>query len=298
MNEGGDIMRVTTYGRFMMDQYNLNKLQEKTVRQQTQLATGKEFLQISENPIGANQVMLIDQAKAQIGQYQKNISDADSAVSNMESSLASIVELYQSVRDDGLRASSDTFTAEERQTFAKTIDESLKTMLGIANGKHLGRYVFSGQSIQTEPFVYDGTKVTYQGSVDEMKTVVAPSLTVPSTKDGGKMFQAAFDALVKLKDAVASNNGTDIRTALGDLDSKFQTVIDARSELGVHMKSMQDLDDMYKTENVSLEVKRSNAQDIDVPEVMMEFMKTKNMEQALVMSMNKMMDNSLLNFFR
>ncbi|GAB6457606.1 flagellar hook-associated protein 3 [Bacillus luti] len=291
-------MRVTTYGRFMMDQYNLNKLQEKTVRQQTQLATGKEFLQISENPIGANQVMLIDQAKAQIGQYQKNISDADSAVSNMESSLASVVELYQSVRDDGLRASSDTFTAEERQTFAKTIDESLKTMLGIANGKHLGRYVFSGQSIQTEPFVYDGTKVTYQGSADEMKTVVAPSLTVPSTKDGGKMFQAAFDALVKLKDAVASNNGTDIRTALGDLDSKFQTVIDARSELGVHMKSMQDLDDMYKTENVSLEVKKSNAQDVDVPEVMMEFMKTQNMQQALVMSMNKMMDNSLINFFR
>ncbi|GAB6426377.1 flagellar hook-associated protein 3 [Bacillus cereus] len=291
-------MRVTTYGRFMMDQYNLNKLQEKTVRQQTQLATGKEFLQISENPIGANQVMLIDQAKAQIGQYQKNISDADSAVSNMESSLASIVELYQSVRDDGLRASSDTFTAEERQTFAKTIDESLKTMLGIANGKHLGRYVFSGQSIQTEPFVYDGTKVTYQGSADEMKTVVAPSMTVPSTKDGGKMFQAAFDSLVKLKDAVASNSGDDIRTALGDLDSKFQTVIDARSELGVHMKSMKDLDDMYNTENVSLEVKKSNAQDVDVPEVMMEFMKTQNMQQALVMSMNKMMDNSLLNFFR
>lgn len=298
MNEGGDVMRVTTYGRFMMDQYNLNKLQEKTVRQQTQLATGKEFLQISENPIGANQVMLIDQAKAQIGQYQKNISDADSAVSNMESSLASIVELYQSVRDDGLRASSDTFTAEERQTFAKTIDESLKTMLGIANGKHLGRYVFSGQSIQTEPFVYDGTKVTYQGSADEMKTVVAPSMTVPSTKDGGKMFQAAFDSLVKLKDAVASNSGDDIRTALGDLDSKFQTVIDARSELGVHMKSMKDLDDMYNTENVSLEVKKSNAQDVDVPEVMMEFMKTQNMQQALVMSMNKMMDNSLLNFFR
>ncbi|WP_336770283.1 flagellar hook-associated protein FlgL [Bacillus bombysepticus] len=291
-------MRVTTYGRFMMDQYNLNKLQEKTVRQQTQLATGKDFLQISENPIGANQVMLIAQAKAQIGQYQKNISDADSAVSNMESSLASIVELYQSVRDDGLRASTDTFTEDERKTFAKTIDESLKTMLGIANGKHLGRYVFSGQSIQTEPFVYDGTKVTYQGSTDEMKTLVAPSLTVPSTKDGGKMFQEAFDALVKLKDAIASNNGDDIRTALGDLDGKFQTVIDARSELGVHMKSMKDLDDMYKTENVSLEVKRSNAQDIDVPEVMMEFMKTKNMEQALVMSMNKMMDNSLLNFFR
>lgn len=291
-------MRISTYSQSLTDKFYLNRLQEKMSTHQVQMATGTMFSQISGDPIRANQVLLIEKAKARIEQYQKNIGDVTSSLSNVETVLASAVDLYQKVREDGILASSDTYSTTDRATFAKTVEASIQTLVGIANGRHLGRYVFSGQAIQTEPFTFNGVAVTYQGDTQNMETDVAPSLQIPTTWNGDDVFQGAFDALVSLRDAMNTGVGANIRTAVDQLDATFQKVINTRSEVGVYMKSTEDLGDMYKTEIVGLEEKRSNAEDVDVPQVMMEYMRTQNMQQALVTAMNKMMDNSLVNFFR
>ena len=51
-----------------------------------------------------------------------------------------------------LRGLSDTSGAETRVTISEEIDGILKEVIDIANTKHLGRYIFSGFTTDTQPF--------------------------------------------------------------------------------------------------------------------------------------------------
>ena len=85
------------------------KLESQMTKQQIQMATGKEFVDPSDDPIKLNQKTLVTNSTVQIEQYQANINDANAFIKTVEATLGSTIDALQRAREVGLMASNDTY---------------------------------------------------------------------------------------------------------------------------------------------------------------------------------------------
>jgi len=279
-----------------MTSFNLNQLQGKEAQQRMQLSTGKQFIYNSEDPNKANQSMVIKSSINQVDQYQKNISDTQESLKTVESILSSATDILQKAKEEGLKASNGTYNERDRNTFASVIEESIKQMVTLSNSQHLGKYLFSGEKTQTEPYTYNGTTVTYNGDADLLKTKVSPYLDVQTSVDGEQTFRQVFNSLISLRDTVKTNDTSQIATALKDVDTALNNTVDTRASIGVNLESLKMLDENYNAEKLSLDTRLSSIEDVDFTKVIMEYTQTQQIHQGMLAATKKMFDVSLINY--
>ncbi|QST03025.1 flagellar hook-associated protein FlgL (plasmid) [Pontibacillus sp. ALD_SL1] len=289
-------MRITTFNQFQANKYYMNQLQQKAVNEQIQIATGKQYKTISDDPIRANQAMLVQESMGRIGQYIKNIDDADTIVSKVEQTLGQAINLIQSLKEEGLRASNGTYSASDRNTVAKTIEQGIQQLVNLANQKYLGKYIFSGEVTQSPSYAYDGITATYQGNgnVPEIQTSAYQSTKTSFTGDDA--FQMAFDALIDLRDQVQSGSAATISTALASVDAALDEVGNKQAEAGVRMQSLESIRGAFQFEQLQLEEKKATIEEVDFTKIVMEHSQTQQMYQAVIMSSQRMNQLSILNF--
>lgn len=289
-------MRVSSFESFDMMKYNLNQIQQKQVRLQNQNATGKSFLNLSESPILANQSLIIKSSLNQIDQYTKNVNDAESFLSAVESNLGTVVDIVQQAKEQGLKAANGTYSQENRDSFASLLNQNIEQIVSVANAKFLGKQLFAGEKTQTTPFVFDGTTVTYNGNLDVPSIKVSPNLDVKISENGEEAFRHIFDAMIQLRDDVKAGNIADIETAIAGIDASLGKVIDFRSDIGVRMESMEMYKKNYEAEKLGLEVKQGDVEDVDFTKTMMDYAQTQRIQQGILATTQKMFSISLLNY--
>ena len=289
-------MRVSNYEQFGNATYQINMLQQTLANKQQQIATGKAFSRPSENPLGTNQKMLVDQTYTRIEQFQKNITDATDFLELNESTLANADSVLQSSRDIALRAANDTYDASNIATFVKELDQNIQQLVSLGNTKHLGKYIYSGEMTQTEPFTYDGTTLTYNGDSTSTKFKVSNSLETTVMDPGNKVLQGAIQALIDLKNQVATGDTTNIENGLTSFDTKRDKVIDMRSEIGTRLTTVQSLNDIYENTKITLDAKKEEIQGIDLTKTILEFQQTQQLYQGAVQATLKVMNTSILNY--
>lgn len=289
-------MRVTLFSKFDMMKHHMNNIQQRTVEQRNQIATGKRFENISEDPVRANQVMIIKNSMGKIEQLQKNINDAESFLKTSESTLGTTIDVLQNAREQGLKAKNDTFSTEDKNTFADMVEQNIQQVLTLSNTKYLGKHLFSGEKTQTNSFSYDGLTATYQGDLDVPKMKVSPSMEMEISENGQEAFQSVFDSLIALRDEIRTGTNADIQNAIEQLDVATNKVTDTRSGLGVKMTSLEMLNEGYESEKLGLETKRTNIEEVDFTKIMMEYANTERIYQGMLASSNKMFQNSLINY--
>lgn len=291
-------MRVSMFSKFDMSMYYMNNIQNKGVKQQYQIGTGKKYQQISEDPINANQSLIIEKANKRIEQYQLNIRDLKGSVALTENSLAQTNEILLSVRETALQAANGTASASDKTTFALKIDNNIQQVLSLANQKYLGKYVFSGEMTKTEPFSMVGPSVVYNGNNNPTTIKVSPYMDMNITEDGESVFQTTFDALTNLKTQITLGTPAAIEAAIAQLDAATNDIINKRSNIGIHMDSLELIDENFSSQKVELEIKRINTEEVDFATVISEFANTQRIQQSLMMVTSKMFENSLSNFMR
>lgn len=289
-------MRVSMFQKFDMARFNMNQIQQKEVKLQTQISTGKSFQKMSEAPIEANQSLMIRQSLSQIDQYQKNVNDASSVLEAVEANLGSVVSILQEAREQGLKSSSGTFTQDNKNTMASVIDQNIAHIVSIANAKHLGKQLFAGEKTQTKPFEFDGATLTYNGDLNVPSIKVSPSLEVPISINGEDAFRGVIESLIQLRDSVLSGDSTNIQASISNMDTEMNNFIDMRSEVGVRMQTMDMYTETYNSEAMNLEIKQSNVEDVDFTKVMMDFANVQRIHQGVLASSQKMFSISLLNY--
>lgn len=272
------------------------KLESQMAKQQLQMASGKEFIRPSDDPIKLNQKTLIVNSKIQIEQYQSNINDARSFLETVEITLGSTVDALQRAREIGLMASNDTYNADDLATFQKEIEDIISLVLTNANKKHLDRYLFSGEKTDTPAFTYTGAAVTYDGDFNAQTIKVSPYLDVKISETGDMLFQNALTELINLRDQIGTGNTANITNAINQLDTAINEVIDNRSMIGDRLNTIEILSDTFEETKIDLEDKRSGVEDIDMSKLSIEFIQTRLLYQASLKTATTIMQTGLLSF--
>ena len=202
-------MRISTSQIFDSGVRGIGRNQVELSKLANQMATGRRVVTPEDDPIAASQALVLTQSKAVSEQYLKNQSDAQGKLSIVETQVASVGELLQSVRARLVQAGSTTLSNSDRSFVAKELEADFSQLMGIANSKDAeGNYLFSGYQGAVKPFSLSASGAVYQGDDGQRLVQVSASRQLATNVSGKELFES-----------ISNGNGRFATSALGNTGS-------------------------------------------------------------------------------
>lgn len=202
---------------------NLNNISTVMSTAQTQLATGLKVNNVSDAPDVISPLLQAQANLSAAQQISNNLGVVTTEVNTGEQALESATTLFDQVQTLSAEGASSTQTAAARASIAQQLQSIEQQMVGLANTQVNNRYIFAGDSDQTQPYTYDATQAdpvsAYQGSAST-RVIQGPNgtsfpvaLTAQQIFDSTDPTTNVFTAINNMVTALNNNDSTAIATA-------------------------------------------------------------------------------------
>jgi len=179
-------MKVPELALFRFFELQNEKTRERMSKQFERLASGKRFLNPSENPYDAYQVLELKKEIAKISQFSRNRLFSDNALSHADTILAGIEDKLRELYARTIRGANQLLKQEELKAISEEFSQALKILVNQANERFGNNYLFSGDKLTTKPF--DETTYDYNGSQNDYEVVLEESLRAKTFFAGSEVF--------------------------------------------------------------------------------------------------------------
>ncbi|MCO7226151.1 flagellar hook-associated protein FlgL [Pleionea sp. CnH1-48] len=203
-------MRISTN---LINTSGLNQIldRQNELRQtQLQLSTQKRFLTPADDPVAATSVLDLRSDIAQLEQFNRNASFAESNNTLEESVLIGVNQIMFRMNELMVQLGNGAFTPTDLNSIKVEMEQQFDELLGLANTRDsAGDYLFSGFSSSTIPFTRDGAgNVVYNGDQGQRLLRVSTGVQVPISDSGFEVFEDIFNGNGKFTvSANAANTG-------------------------------------------------------------------------------------------
>lgn len=183
-------MRISTSQAYASGLRGIERSQNQLLKLQNQMSSGRRMLTSADDPVAAARALTVSQSKDIGVQYAHNQGDATARLGLVDSQLAALTNLLQSVRERVIQAGNTVLSDSDRQAIAIDLEASFDGLLGIANSQSAeGDYLFSGYQGATIPFAGSATSsVTYAGDDGQRLLQVTSTQQMPSNVAGSDLF--------------------------------------------------------------------------------------------------------------
>ena len=159
----------------------MTALEQALSKTQTQLSTGITLQSAADNPVGMTQVNQLNTELSASTQYVANGNLAGSNLKLEAQALTGATNILQSASGLLVQANNGALNASQRQDIAT----QLQQLVAAANSAgSQGTYLFAGVAGGTQPFVQNGTAVSYAGANEVSQVQISPDQSI-STGDAG-----------------------------------------------------------------------------------------------------------------
>lgn len=206
-------MRISTSQSYDTALNSMLDQQAKLSETQLKISEGKNILKPSDDPIGSGIALNLKQQIASSKQFVKNGETAETSLQVTESSLASVTDMLNRVRELVLQGANGTLNYSDRESLAIEIERRYDELLGISNTQLSdGKYIFSGYSSSVQAFTKDiAGNVIYNGDQGKHLVDVNSSVSVQTNLSGSEVFsQITTGNGTFLTSAAAANSGTGV----------------------------------------------------------------------------------------
>ncbi|QTX31476.1 flagellar hook-associated protein FlgL [Aminithiophilus ramosus] len=178
---------------FLGDVYtNLQRLLD----QQRQISTGKKYSSPSDNPVDVVRQISLETTLRENTQYQRNMEDGLTWLSNTETALNQMTDVTQRIRELVIAAGNGSYDADTNMTaIAQEIEELKEELRNTANYSVEGRYLLAGLATSSAPFVVgsDG-KITYVGNEGNVQFEMEQGVMGDVSLNGRQLFPVDYEA--------------------------------------------------------------------------------------------------------
>ncbi|HAT2732141.1 TPA: flagellar hook-associated protein 3 [Citrobacter freundii] len=243
-------MRVSTQQSYVSMTQSFNDLSSDLSHVVEQMATGKNILLPSDDPIAATRITQLNRQQSALDQYQSNIDSATAGMSQQESILDGVNNDLLAIRDDLLEAANGTNTADSLASLGQDIQSMTEAMVSALNYQDEdGHYVFGGTVNDRPPIVAvddDGDGVTdsytYQGNGDHRQTTVSYGVEVDTNVAVSDFFGDSLDVLNTLTSLSKELQDPSVDPAdpqvQSDIENAINTVDDASDSLNASIATI------------------------------------------------------------
>ena len=137
-------MRVTNSMLVSNFLHDLNSNLSRISKLQTQMATGRKFASISDDPISTMYSMQARFRLDNLARYQESVKMAKSWLTQAETSVMDLNEVYKSAYETVIDAATDVKTEADRKIMSEYIGQLRNHVLQTLNSTFGNKYIFSG----------------------------------------------------------------------------------------------------------------------------------------------------------
>lgn len=166
--------------------------QSDLARLQQQVSTGRRINTAADDPVGAAQMTLFQQGIDRVQTFATNADTAERRLSLEEASLNQATDVLQRAHELAVQAGgASALTAEARQAIANEIKELRAGLVDIANTQDgEGRYLYSGNAVQTRAFSVSGDQVVYAGDQGSRMQRISDDRLIQENDSGDLVFNS------------------------------------------------------------------------------------------------------------
>ncbi|GFN32658.1 flagellar hook-associated protein FlgL [Paenibacillus xylaniclasticus] len=285
---------------------NINHNLTRMTDQQNQLSTGRKLNKPSDDPVGITYSLRYRSELAMNEQYDKNIAQAKAQLDHTDTVLGQLSDLVQRAQELTVQALNDTNPQTALDAIAVEINQIYEQVIMIGNDQLNGKYIFNGQMTDIRP--YDAATAFTPNAVDTdnqlIKVRFAAGVTVGTNVTGGEVFGRTADAnnLFKTLKDIANSISTADKAALLDasnrLNSRYEQVINIRSEVGARVNRIDLIDQRMQDLNYNLTDLQSKVEDADMAETIMRYNQEEAVYQASLSTGAKVIQRTLIDYLR
>jgi flagellar hook-associated protein 3 FlgL len=292
-------MRVASTTIYEMVKFNLGNITEELNKASNVVSTGKRINNLSDDPVGLNQALIIKSTLANIEQMDRNIAFGKTWLVASESAMNHVQDLISDTKSLCIQMATATTSSDARNSAAKTVQNTIDEMVSLANTELNGRYIFAGSKTESAPFSQSGV---YSGDSNPFTINIGRNSTVQVGSDGEAVFGTAgqdndiFKTLEDLKTALTDDNVSGIQNAMTRLDNHFDHISTKISDLGSKMIRMEIKGNILQGMDIANTERLSNIEDADIAEAIIELKQKELAYQAALASSAKVMKLSLIDY--
>jgi flagellin-like hook-associated protein FlgL len=184
------LARVSNLLRTSVATSAIPRTQQQLLEVQNQLATGKRLNAPSDDPGDSAIVMQLQKTLEQRNTYSDNLKQANSLLSESDSTLGDITDLMQQAQTLASANVGSDVTPAARAGAAEVVKSLYSQMLSLANKSYGGVYIFGGDRSTTAPFVESNGGIQFVGSTTALANTVDENSTINFMVDGDAVFGA------------------------------------------------------------------------------------------------------------
>lgn len=128
------------------------------------LSSEKKILSPSEDPILANQAILLERTWHDVTQYKENVQEASALLNYSDQMLGTIHEKVNTAHAKISQALNAPQDATSRRAVSEELQSILESIVNVGNSSYMDRSVFAGTEYATTPFVLTGSDVMFNGN--------------------------------------------------------------------------------------------------------------------------------------
>ncbi|WP_174848061.1 flagellar hook-associated protein FlgL [Yersinia artesiana] len=259
-------MRLSTQYMYQHNIDSLSKAMTSGNDIYMRLSAQRNLLTPSDDPAGASQAVIYQNALSNMNQFDTArlyAKDALQLEDNVLTSLGNI--LTKNLSEKIVAGGNGVHSDADRQALATELQGIRDNMLDLANSTNSsGRFIFAGFNTGTRPFLPDGS---YVGGDSPMTQIVADSTEMQVGHTGRDVFMSgsADDLFVQLDKAIAALNtpvDTDadreaLQQTLDSVNISIKKGIDnlgkVQAQVGTSLQQIDSLDLSSATQKINLE---------------------------------------------
>lgn len=290
-------MKVTQMGTYRSIQYNLDKSSTDLNQLYTQVATGKKLERASDDPSSISPVFSSRTQIETADRYLETIAGTQDNLGILDGYLDSAENLLARAKEIAISGINGSLSTEDMQTLADEVAQLQTELLGIANAKVDGKYIFAGYAEKTLPF--SGSPVTYRGTSDHKLVEISSGQTVQTNLSGEEVFTDPvdlFSVLSNLQTALSTGDGTAVEAELDNLESAAEQVRTKRSQMGNINSHLDDVSSLTEDLKLQMEERLSRYEDADLTEVLSEMTQAEQAYEAALSVSARLSQLSILDF--
>lgn len=188
--------RVSTNGMNNMFFHGYSRSLSRYVDQAERVSKQRGLLSPDENPLAFSNALGFLSNRDSYKQYATNAKEANSWLDTSTGSLSRIVTMLQEVHSKAQTAADASTSAQDRESIANEMHETLQEMLRLGNTQYAGRYIFAGTKTDTQPFDNAPSTIsnirTLTGSPNDIRTSTTYS-DVRDLKEGEYTIRARVE---------------------------------------------------------------------------------------------------------
>ena len=273
----------------------------------SELSSGLRVASFSDDPVAAEQSMLLGSSIAQDDTFVQTASDEASRMQVADSTLGEVVSQVTSAISTAVSGNNGTDNASDVASVAQTLSGVRDQVLSLANTSYQGQYLFGGSDGSVAPFSLDTTTdpatANYAGD-NKVQYAETPSgqkiqVNLPGSAVFGNGSSGVLGALNKLisdfsggaASATIATDTSALTAALGQLSSQRSTLDSALSRLQSNSMYVQ-------TEETQLTVAQGNLVSADPATVATQLSQAETQHQALLSVINALGSSDLFGLMK